>query len=430
MSRTSKTILRLACGVSVALASHPALALQPLAEFQRAARSANFDAREAELVTSQRGHEASAALGRLLPSATVSGAFTRNQYEVSVSRPDGKGGTSVAVITPEKQLDATFGVRVPVLDVGGWLRLSAARASVEAAGLRAEAALNDADAEVARQYYGLVGATWLRDAAGQSLLAAEKNLDVLVKRREAERALETDVLRARAEVERAKMAIAEAENQVRAASRALRTASGLEPTSGVPKFTPPVASELPKTDARVLAAGAPAVKAAEAEVAAADKSRSASWAAFAPTVSAQVNERVTNATGFAGRNALFNVQVAATWTLDYSTLANARASESAAALARVRAERARQAQADLVSDASDRVEVQAVRARSAAAEEDAAQHAAALWRERLAAGNATALEVVQAERDAFAATASRIQTEADLAFARELYAAKTKGATR
>ena len=430
MSHHSRIGTILAFGLATVVLSTEALALQPLEDFRRAARSANFDEREAALVVVQRGHEASVALGRLLPTASASAAYTRNQYEVNVTRPDATGQPVTAVITPLNQLEANISLRVPVIDVGGWMRLSASHSAENAAKLRAEATENDGDAEISRHYYSLVGATWLRVAAQKAEVAAGQNLEVLVRRRAAERALDTDVLRARAEVERQKKAVAEADNQVRAATRALRTVSGLEPTVGVPVLEPAKPVELARAELNALALAAPAVRAAEADVQVAERSRSAAQAAFLPTLSAQANERITNATGFAGRNTLFNFQVAASWSLDYTTLAQARASDSAAALAKLRAERARQLQQDLVSEAADRVDVEVVRARSAAAEEDAAQNGVAHWRDRLAAGNATVLEVVQAERDAFAATAGRIQAEADLAYGRELLRAKTKGASR
>lgn len=430
MIPSSKLTFSLAFGLATFVAAYRAQALQPLDEFRRSARAANFDVREAGLVTEQRGHEASVALGRLLPILSATAAYTRNQYEVSVARPSPGGETVTAVITPLDQLEANLGVRVPLIDVGGWLRLSASLRAEDAANLRAEATTNDGDAEVARHYYTLIGATWLRDAAVKAQAASEQNLDVFVRRREAERALDTDVLKARAEVERAKKVVAETDNQVRMAVRGLRTASGLEPTAGVPAFEVVPTTELSRSELQARALTAPAVKAAEADRLVADKSRSAAWAAFAPTLSASANERVTNATGFANRNTLLTLQVAATWSLDYTTLAQARASSTAASLANVRAERARQVQLDYANDAADRVELQVVRARSAAAEEDAARQAVALWRDRLTAGNATALELVQSERDAFAATASRLQAEADLAYARELLQAKTKRALR
>jgi outer membrane protein TolC len=402
-----------------------AFALQGLDEFVKGAKAAGLDEREARLTAEQRGREADVALGRLLPTLTASLTYTRNQYPASLDRPAATGGIETIVITPEDQLDGNLTLRVPLIDVGGWFRVSAARAGADAASLRASATAADAEAEVSRLYYTLVGATWLRDAAKKSQAAAESNLGTVEKRKAAERALETDVLRAKAEVERAKRAVAEAEQQVSSATRSLRTLTGVEPTAGVPAFDPPRADELPKPEAERLAATAPAVRAAEADARQAERTRDAAWAALAPTVTATLNERFTNATGFANQSAIFSLQLAATITLDYSAVAQARATDTAAAIAKVRAERARLAQVDQASDASDRVRVQAVRAKAARAEEESTEQAVKLWRERLAAGNATLLEVVQAERDALSASASRIQAEADLAYARALLKAKT-----
>jgi outer membrane protein TolC len=405
-----------------------AWAIQPLEDFLRAGRAANFDARDARTTAEQRGHEADAALGRLLPSVSAVAGYTRNQVEVSVSRPGSNGQVESAIISPLDQVDATFTLRVPLVDVGAWRRLGAAREAEGSARFRIAATENDTDAEVARLYYTLVGATWLRDAGEKSLKASEKNLEIVDLRRKAERALETDVLRARVEVERARLRVADAERQVRSASRALRTATGLEATPGAPDMPPmPGAAPSPSADAlaaRVLAT--PAVRAAEAEVAAAEKTRAAAWSALLPTVGASATERLTNATGFAGRNALYNVQLSATWNLDYTTVTQARAAESAAALAKSRAERARRLQHDQAADAADRVASERVRLEAAVAEERAAEAVVAAFRERLAAGTAALHEVVQAERDAFSATASRIQAGADLAYARVLLEAKTK----
>jgi hypothetical protein len=128
--------------------------------------------------------------------------------------------------------------------------------------------------------------------------------------------------------------------------------------------------------------------------------------------------------------AFFTAQVSTVWSLDYTSYAQARARSNAAAASRVRVDRAAQLQAELIADAADRIEVQGVRARAATAEEAAAVRAVALWRDRLASGTGTLLEVVQAERDALTATAGRIQTAADLAYARALYAARTRRAAR
>ena len=55
---------------------------------------------------------------------------------------------------------------------------------------------------------------------------------------------------------------------------------------------------------------------------------------------------------------------------------------------------------------------------SARAEQEASEHAAEVARARYDAGTATHLELLEAERDAFAAEVSRVQAEADLAYAR------------
>ncbi|MBM4359054.1 MAG: TolC family protein [Deltaproteobacteria bacterium] len=426
--RTRSTTFLLAA-VALALGhATEASALQPLEDFTRAARTGNLDTRDARLTAEQRGHEVDGALGRVLPSLSVSAGYTRNQLEVSVSRPGGGGGVESAIISPLDQVDASVTLRVPLIDVGAWRRLGAARETEAAAKLRVAATDHDTDAEIARLYYTIVGATWLRDATQKSLEAAEKNLAVIVHRREAERALETDVLRARAEVERARSQLADAERLLRSGGRALWLATGLEATPGAPALTPgptQLAAKPGELATKILAT--PVVRAAEHDVTAAEKSRSAAWAALFPTLGASATERLTNATGFAGRNALYNVQLTATFNLDYATVAQARAAETGAALARSRAERARRVQQDLAEDAASRVETEAVRLAAATVEERAAAAVVMALRERLAAGTAMLHEVVQAERDALSATATRIQAAADLEFARALLVARTKG---
>ena len=65
-----------------------------------------------------------------------------------------------------------------------------------------------------------------------------------------------------------------------------------------------------------------------------------------------------------------------------------------------------------------RVEAGVAKSRAARAQADAAARAASLSSDRYAAGVATQLDVTQAQRDAFLASAAKIQADADLAFAR------------
>ena len=66
------------------LAGAPALALQPLSTFVAGARRASTDDRIAALTAVEQDAEALAALGRVLPSATARGIYTRNEFLAQV----------------------------------------------------------------------------------------------------------------------------------------------------------------------------------------------------------------------------------------------------------------------------------------------------------------------------------------------------------
>jgi outer membrane protein TolC len=399
----------------------PALALQPLDEFVKGSRTANLDAREAKLGIEQRSREREVALGRVLPTLRATATYQRNQFKAEVSVPSQAGQPPTTVtITPEDQLDAQVQLTVPLVDVGGWVRVSAARATEDAARVRLSATSSDVEGEVARAYYQLVGARWLEEAAQKSVSVAEQNLEVLRVRKEAGVAFASDLARAEAEVARAKQSVSSARYESVSAARQLETLTGVTPSTGAPTLDAPTTKELEKAAVEKGARETPQVLAAQAEVRAASRTRDASYLSLVPTVSAFANERLTNATGFAGQSSIYALGVTATFQLDYTTIAQARLADTQVAIAKVRAERAVSVQKDLALDAWDRVRAQAERSKAARAEEAASKKAAELVRERLAGGSATLLEAVQSDRDAFSATVSRIQADADLAYARVL----------
>jgi outer membrane protein TolC len=104
--------------------------------------------------------------------------------------------------------------------------------------------------------------------------------------------------------------------------------------------------------------------------------------------------------------------------LDLTTWGNIRSQEAAAAIAQAREEAARQQALDQVHEDWFRVHNGIAKSRAARAESQAAAAAVARARERYRQGASTQLELVQAERDAFSAEVSRIQADADLAYAR------------
>jgi outer membrane protein TolC len=394
--------------------------LQPLADFVAASARTNLDAREATSVAEQRAAEVDVAWGRIVPTFTARGAYTHNQYEAAAAF--GGPGSSVITITPLNQLDATLTLDVPLVDVSAWRRVSAASALSDAAAARAQGTRLDVKRSLARQYFVLVGARALGAAAGRTLAAAEANVAIVAQRRDAGTGADLDVERAAAEVDRSRQSVAEARYLEAIAARALESASGLRPGAGA-EGDAARALEDDLHEEGPLARweqglGTPAIEAAALEARAADRNASAARSALLPVLSAVGQERFTNATGFSGKSASYSAGVALTWRLDLATIATIRAQDAGSRAAEARADRARQSAQDRVHDDWQTVTASIAKSRAARAQVGASEHAARLARERYESGRATQLEVIQAERDAFGAIASRIQADADLAYAR------------
>jgi outer membrane protein TolC len=415
------------CVALVALAvfpSLPAFALQPLVEFVTAARSGNTDEKIAALTATQQDGDALAALGRTLPSGTARFVYTHNQFEAKIDPNQLAGGLMVPgaeplVIQPSNQLDAYFELDVPVIDVAGWARTSAARKSVRAAEKTARATALDVEKQVARQYYQLVGAGALRQAGQRTLDAAEQSLALTRERESSGVATALDIDRASAEIERARQSISDAELTQELSRRALRTLTGIEANEGVPSAEddlhdePPLATweALSQRDAPTIASSAELRRSADASALAAKLS-------LLPTISASVQEHLTNAPGFFGQNSIWLFNASASLRLDVTTFGTIQSQNAAAAIARVREDAARQRALDQVDESWLRVHNGIVKSRAARAEALASRSAVARARERYQAGAATQLELVQAERDAFSADVARIQADADLSYAR------------
>jgi outer membrane protein TolC len=408
LSRSAKILT----GLFLALPARPAWALQPLGEFLTAGRSQGFDAREQALVTEQRGWERSAALGRLLPSLSARGVYQFNQYEVEADF----GGTTL-VISPQHQVDGFFQLDVPILDLSNQHRYSQAKHLENASKEQQELVLSQVDTAVARSYFLLVGAAALRHSAELSLKSAEDNLAFVQARADLGAATQLDSARAIANVEVARQNLADTALSQDIAARQLETLSGLTPQA-VESF-PEVGLETEGPLSSWLDdAETPADRTQKELTAAAVAGRKAARAALLPTLSANAQERVTNATGFVGQPTVFTAQAVLGWRLDWGTYATSRAQASNAEAQAVRQEKTKRTSSDQIFEAHHRVETGIIKVVSARAQAEAAAKAASLAEERYRAGAATQLDVTQAQRDAFAADAALIQAGAQLTFAR------------
>lgn len=402
-------------GISAILGVSDAHATQQLEEFLRAARATGFDAREQQATLEQRKWERNAALGRLTPSVSARGVYTRNQYETVL--PAGPLTPVDITITPRDQFDALFQLDVPLIDLANYYRYGQANHLVNAAKAQREQSQSEVDRAVSRSYYTFIAGSALLEAAEHSLKNAEDNLAYVQTRFVAGVVTELDRERALANVERAKQDLADAEFVRTMAARSLESASGI---------TPSPVSEYPVDDLRPEAPLAdwlgsrntPAERAQKHLSRAATAAKKAAAFAFVPTLSANAQERISNATGFSGTSSSYTLQAVLSWRGDYATYATAEAQASALDAQRVRSERTVRYTEDSIFEAHERVRTGIAKSASARAQASAATRAEALARLRYQAGALTQLDVTQAQRDAFLAQAARIQADADLAHAR------------
>ncbi len=416
MKRRLVTILpALALALSSLLPPAEALATQPLSAFLRQAETSNLDAREGRAIAEQSEAEAEAAFGRLLPSFTARGTYTRNQEEAAITLP---GSGQEIVITPRDQFDAALRAEVLLLDLGSYHRYRAGQARAASSSERTAVTKKSVARAVAQAYYEFIAASALVGSARQSLTVSESNYEFVSTRHGAGVATALDLESARANVERARRDVSDAELSVALAGRRLSTLSGLAPTP---------ADGLPEDDLRAEAPlnafmkgldTSPEVRASRAGLEAAAQERKAANSALVPTVTASAEERFTNAAGFSGKNAYYVLQLNATWRLDYPLFATRDAREAGERVEQVRMDRARQTLADEIYAAHERVGAGIVKSRATRAQAEAARRTAELVSDRYQAGAATQLDVTQAQRDAFLADVSRIQADAELAFAR------------
>lgn len=403
----------------LALGADPAPACaQSLETFVRAATEHAIDVREAEALREQARSSVDEARARLLPSFTATGAYTRNELEVLVEIPRGPGMDPVqATITPFDQLNGTFTLNVPIVDLSAWESFFAAEASADAAGDRAAGAALEAEVATATAYYQLVAAVAVRSSAVRAVATAEDNVRFVTSRVTSGLASELDQARAEADLMRARQTVAEAELQVVLGTRNLYVLTGVEADpAALPLAT--AADDEGRVDAWLAhAAELPAVRAAARDREAAERSRDAAWMGLVPVLSGSASERVTNAAGF-GPTAAWSLGVTLSWTLDFGRPATIATRDHAASAAAAREERARTLAETQILEAHARIGSLRARAEAARAGLSASERGAEVAHARYEAGTGTALDVSNAERDLFAADVARIQAEAELALQR------------
>jgi outer membrane protein TolC len=273
---------------------------------------------------------------------------------------------------------------------------------------------------VVQGYYQLSADLALTDAAHKALEAARTNLELTNEGLRAGIATTLDVQRASAEVERQSQQVTSAELAVKLAARALESQTGVAADTGSgPALTDDLHPEPPLARFAAASGSTPAVRAATSARAAAERTATAQRLGLLPTLNGKLSERYTNATGYlGGHHDVYTATVEAVWAFDFATAPGIRARQAEAAAARAREKSAELASGDAIHKAWSTIEASVARSRSARAQAAVSVRAADIARTRYRSGVATQLELIQADRDAFAAEAARIQSDADLLNAR------------
>ncbi len=401
--------------VTAALAASTAAAQGTLAEFLEAADSANVDRRISVEQRNRAAAEHRQAWTALLPSLSAQASWTHNQYEAKASFPDPATGTvRELVIIPGDQFDAVFRVDLPLIDTGRWFRAMAAAKSEESATLRELVTRDLVRRQVVSAYYAYGAALALRDSAKKSAAVAQAQLKLMEIRTGAGASTELELLRAKSEAQRMKQVVTDTGVLVATSRRTLRTLTGLEPPEALAlppdDLSPEAALETLERNVEQL----PAVQAADRDAAAAGTMANASRLALVPTVGAQYTQRLTNATGFQGQSAVYNFGVNLQWRLDVPTFMGMQATSAGEQTAALASERARLVARDQLFSDYQRLDAALSKVESARVQAEVATRAAQVARDRYAAGAATQLDVITAERDLFTAEVGQIQARTEL----------------
>jgi len=319
------------------------------------------------------------------------------------------------VITPRNQLDLIARVELPLLDTTRWMRTAAANAADDAAQFRDDLMVDNVQRQVATTYYGFAAALAMRESAKRSLSVAEAQSNLQEIRLRAGAATELEVLRSRAEVQRNRQTLADAEALVANSRRALRTQTGVDVGDQAQLPADNLVPEGSLEDMEGKTEELPAVKAAEKDAIAAGRISAAAKLALVPMVTANFTERVTNATGFIGQANSYTAGIGLLWRLDASTFLNMSSQGSQAQLARLGAERQRLGSRDQIHADWQRLNAAIQKVTAARTQVETAQRAAQMARDRYAAGAATQIDVIQSERDLFGAEVNQIQARTELA---------------
>jgi len=394
-------------------ASSSARALQPLEDFIAAAHGQNPDARAARANVVVQEAQGDVALGRVLPGLSLQANYIRHQYQVELPL------APPVIQARYNEVSGNATLTVPLLDLANFAQVAAARANAESSARTLEQTVLDVESRTAQDYYQLLANLVLAEVAERYLAVSRENLRITEAKLKAGAATRLEVDRALADVESQVQQLANARLQVALSARDLESATSLSPVlSGSVELADDLHQEPPLEQFEAETPGVPSVTAAAAASRAAGKRADAQRLALVPSLSGSFTETGTNTPVFQPSHWYWQATVALSWNLDLTVLANIRSADGSLAVAEAQETKTTLSAGDAIHRYWNTVTAYIAQSRSARAGRDASVEAADRARVQYQAGTATQLDLLQAQRDAFAAEVTRIQYDANLLNAR------------
>ena len=374
-----------------------------------------------------RAEEVAALAGQaraaLLPSLTAQGSYVRNSDEFRLGPLAFPGGLVIdRTVQPLEALSVTGSLRVPLVVPSAWYDVAAARSGARAAEASSEAARLQLRA-------GFAQAAYAAAAADEVVLASERAVESAAElARSAERRVRAgtsaplDVLKAKTEQVRRERDLARARAEAERARLALGILLGRD---GPVRIALPAAPRQEAgADGAALVEEAlarrPELAAQHAQVEAADASVKSTWARLAPQLSASASAFAQDVPYPTGERDGWRATVDLTWALFDGGLREARRRQAEAqrATARAAEEAQRLAVVQEVSDGARDLAVARERLRLAETQGRLAADAAASARRSFEAGIASSLDVIDANDRLYLADVGLAEARARLAQAR------------
>jgi len=405
------------------------------AELTLAAALAELDRQNLTLAQARdRAVEASGVVGQvasaLVPTVTASGSYVRNRDEFVIRLPPNIGpGVGFppggANIQPLDQLSATGAVRVPLIVPTAWYDLSQARSAARAAEAGADVTRLQVRTGFAQAAYGALAIEEVVTAAERALADAAELTRSAERRVEAGTSAPLDVLKARTEEVARRSDLVRARADVDRSRFALGVLLGRE---GPVRVTVPEEAAAPPAEAaageeelgREALAHRPEVEAQRAQVSAAEAGIRSAWARLAPQLSASGSIFAATPAYPTGQNTGWRLTVDLTWLLYDGGFGSGKRhqAEAQASGARAAAEAERLAILQEVHDASRDLGVAREELELADRRRGLAAETAASARRSFAAGVASSLDVIDANDRLFTADVVLAAARARLAQAR------------